>query len=53
MSLQAWRGLALWCLTALMIAAGDLRAEDLVIPGSGNPEHLLKQMAKAFNARQS
>lgn len=53
MSLQAWRGLALWCLTALMIAAGDVRAEDLVIPGSGNPEHLLKQMAKAFNARQS
>ena len=29
------------------------RAENLVIPGSGNPEHVLGQLAKAFNERQS
>lgn len=28
-------------------------AEDLVIPGSGNPEYVLGQLAKAFNASQS
>lgn len=28
-------------------------AEELVIPGSGNPEYVLGQMAKVFNARQS
>ena len=28
-------------------------AEDLVIPGSGNPEHVLGELAQAFNAGQS
>ena len=53
MRLQVGRHLVFLCLAALVIAAGSVRAEDLVIPGSGNPEHVLKQMAKVFNARQS
>lgn len=53
MRLQLGRHLVFLCLAALVIAAGSVRAEDLVIPGSGNPEYVLKQMAKVFNARQS
>ncbi len=53
MRLQVGRHLVFLCLAALVIAAGSVRAEDLVIPGSGNPEYVLKQMAKVFNARQS
>lgn len=53
MRLQVGRHVVFLCLAALVIAAGSVRAEDLVIPGSGNPEHVLKQMAKVFNARQS
>lgn len=33
--------------------AGAARAENLIIPGSGNPEFILGELAKAFNARQS
>jgi len=36
-----------------LLLAGTGRAEDLVIPGSGNPEYVLDQLAKAFNARQA
>lgn len=36
---------------ALLLASAAL-AEDLVVPGSGNPEYVLAQLAKAFNARQ-
>lgn len=53
MRLQVGRHVVFLCLAALVIAAGSVRAEDLVIPGSGNPEYVLKQMAKVFNARQS
>ncbi len=42
-----WRGLL-----ALMLA-GSVFADDLVIPGSGNAEYVLAQLAKAFNARQA
>jgi phosphate transport system substrate-binding protein len=34
--------LTLWC----------THAEDLVIPGSGNPERVLRELATAFNAQQ-
>lgn len=30
-----------------------VRAENLVIPGSGSPEYVLDQLAKAFNAKQA
>lgn len=53
MRLLVGRHVVFLCLAALVIAAGSVWAEDLVIPGSGNPEHVLKQMAKVFNARQS
>ena len=53
MRLLVGRHVVFLCLAALVIAAGSVRAEDLVIPGSGNPEYVLKQMAKVFNARQS
>ena len=45
------RALGLALLT--FVLAGTSRAEDLVIPGSGNPEYVLGQLAQAFNARQS
>ncbi|MDG4598105.1 MAG: substrate-binding domain-containing protein [Candidatus Contendobacter sp.] len=32
---------------------GAAFAEELVIPGSGNPEYVLTQLAKAFNQQQS
>ena len=46
MRLQVGRHLVFLCLAALVIAAGSVRAADLVIPASGNPEHVLKQLAK-------
>ena len=36
---------------ALVLSAAAL-ADDLVVPGSGNPEYVLGQLARAFNARQ-
>jgi phosphate transport system substrate-binding protein len=44
---------ALWLALVVFVLAGTSRAEDLVIPGSGNPEYVLGQLAQAFNARQS
>ena len=41
------------CLLLSMALFGAARAEELVIPGSGNPEFLLIQLANAFNSRQS
>jgi phosphate transport system substrate-binding protein len=41
--------LALW----LVLPASAVLAEELIIPGSGNPEHVLGELAKAFNAQQS
>lgn len=40
------------CLTTLALS-GTAKAEDLVIPGSGNPEYVLGQLAAAFNAQQT
>jgi phosphate transport system substrate-binding protein len=36
-----------------MTLAGVAFAEELIIPGSGNPEYVLTQLAKAFNRQQS
>ncbi len=44
------RSLALLLLGTLMFSS--VRSEELVIPGSGNPEYLLRALAKAFNAHQ-
>lgn len=38
-------------LAGLLIAA-SARGEELIIPGSGNPEYVLGELAKAFNAKQ-
>lgn len=38
---------------ALLIGVSGAAAEELVIPGSGNPEFVLTQLAKAFNSQQS
>jgi phosphate transport system substrate-binding protein len=38
---------------ALWLGIGGVGAETLVIPGSGNPEHLLGRLADAFNASQT
>jgi len=42
-----------WIVWMALLLIGTARAEDLVIPGSGNPEYVLDQLAKAFNARQA
>jgi phosphate transport system substrate-binding protein len=44
--------LALACLAAMHLANAAL-AEDLAIPGSGNPEYVLGHLASAFNQQQS
>lgn len=38
---------------ALLTLTGFASAEELVIPGSGNPEYVLMQLAKAFNQQQN
>jgi phosphate transport system substrate-binding protein len=38
---------------AFACACAPALAETLVIPGSGNPEYIVGQLAKAFNARQN
>jgi len=38
---------------AALTLTGAVFAEELVIPGSGNPEYVLTQLAKAFNQRQN
>lgn len=48
---RLWRGLLAQALA--LVLAGSVLADDLVIPGSGNPEYVLAQLAKAFNARQA
>lgn len=40
------------CLAVIAVASAAI-AEELVIPGSGNPEYLIEQMARAFNSHQS
>jgi phosphate transport system substrate-binding protein len=42
---------SLLCLLALSLAA-PVAAETLTIPGSGNPEYVLGELAKAFNSQQ-
>ncbi len=37
---------------ATLACLGSVRAEELVIPGSGNLEYVLGELAKAFNAQQ-
>ena len=39
-------------LLAAVAVAGIARAADLVIPGSGNPEHVLTLLAEDFNTQQ-
>ena len=43
---------AVACFAAIIVAKAAL-AEDLTIPGSGNPEYVLRQLASAFNQRQT
>jgi phosphate transport system substrate-binding protein len=50
-SLPSWCQLVLALL--VVVNAPTVRADDLVIPGSGNPEYVLGQLAKAFNQRQA
>lgn len=38
---------------ALLALAATAGAETLVIPGSGNPEYILRELANDYNARQS
>lgn len=38
---------------AMLSLAGAAFAEELIVPGSGNPEYVLTQLAKAFNQQQS
>ena len=41
---------------AMVLAAfqtSSVFAEELVVPGSGNPEYVLKVLAEAFNAQQT
>ena len=45
--------LCVWVLLSVLIVPQTALAEEIVIPGSGNPEFVLGEMAKAFNARQS
>ena len=49
--------LALLCILVMLMSvallAESASAEDLVIPGSGNPEHVLGELARAFNAGQT
>lgn len=40
------------CLTGIAVADAAL-AENLVIPGSGNPQYVLGRLAEAFNKQQS
>jgi len=39
-------------LPALLLVASPTLGEEIVIPGSGNPEYVLRQLADAFNASQ-
>lgn len=47
------RRLAGILMLAAFLRAPEARAENLVIPGSGSPEHVLGLLAQAFNDRQS
>ena len=40
-------------LMALLLPHAGAMAESLVIPGSGNPEHVQRVLAEAFNRAQS
>ncbi len=39
-------------LPMLLLVASPVLGEEIVIPGSGNPEYVLRQLAGAFNASQ-
>lgn len=38
---------------AMFFAVSSASAEELVVPGSGNNEFVVRELAKAFNARQT
>lgn len=38
---------------AMVFAVSTVRAEELVVPGSGNNEFVVRELAKAFNHRQT
>ena len=40
------------CAVLGFLLMSNAQCEELVIPGSGNPEYLLRELAKAFNAQQ-
>ncbi|EXI70674.1 MAG TPA: substrate-binding domain-containing protein [Candidatus Accumulibacter phosphatis] len=50
-SMAPWRQFVLFLL--VLIGSLEVLADDLVIPGSGNPEYILGQLASAFNQRQA
>lgn len=41
-----------WLLPTLLLVASPVLGEEIAIPGSGNPEYVLRQLAGAFNASQ-
>lgn len=47
-----WSRIIVACFAAMTLTSIAL-AEELLIPGSGNPEYVLTQLAKAFNQQQS
>lgn len=49
---RQFRRFAAGCLLGLSVATAAM-AEELVIPGSGNLEYVLGELAKAFNAQQA
>ncbi|MCP5158476.1 MAG: substrate-binding domain-containing protein [Gammaproteobacteria bacterium] len=49
--LRPRRMIAVWL--TVLISTGAAVAEELSIPGSGNPEYVLTQLATAFNQQQS
>jgi phosphate transport system substrate-binding protein len=42
-----------WLFISLMLAAFPALGEEIAIPGSGNPEYVLRKIADAFNASQT
>lgn len=48
-----WRRQIAALFATAVLNLGAAKAEELVIPGSGNPEYVLGQLAKAFNAKQT
>lgn len=53
---EVMQGVRQWVVmlcVGMLTCANVVWAENLVIPGSGSPEYVLDQLAKAFNAKQA